>query len=245
MDRVAVISDVHGNIPALEAVLADIRSRHIKTTYCLGDLAGKGPQSALAVDMCRDWCNVVVRGNWDDFLAKETDNTTLRWHQEQLGAERLDYLRHLPNAWDFGMSGRRIRLFHASQTSVHIRVHPNASYETHRAMFANTEFTGYEQAEPDVVGYGDIHAAYVLPLYRDHKTLFNAGSVGNPLDEPMATYAILEGVLDSETVAPFAVQIVRLPYDIERAIEVAARMDMPELTPYEVELRTSIYRGRQ
>jgi protein phosphatase len=145
----------------------------------------------------------------------------------------------------FKMSGRRIRLFHASQTSVHVRVHPTAPYETLLAMFSNTEFTGHDQAEPDVVGYGDIHSAYVLALHRDAKTLFNAGSVGNPLDEPKATYAILEGVLNSEAVAPFAVQIVRLPYDIERAVEVATQMDMPELASYAVELRTAVYRGRQ
>ncbi len=245
MDRVAVISDIHGNVPALEAVLADIRARDVARVYCLGDLAGKGPQSALATDICRERCDVVIRGNWDEFMVEETDNPTLRWHQEQLGAERLDYLRQLPNTWDFRMSGRRVRLFHASQTSVHLRVYSDAPYETHLAMFANTEFTGYAQAEPDVVGYGDLHAAFVRPLYLDNKTLFNAGSVGNALDEPSATYAILEGVLDSETVASFSIQLLRLPYDVERAIDIAEQMEMPELAPYAVELRTAIYRGRQ
>ncbi|MBA3534866.1 MAG: metallophosphoesterase family protein [Ardenticatenales bacterium] len=245
MNKIAVISDIHGNIPALEATLADIRERDIKHIYCLGDLVGKGPQSALAVDMIREQCEVVIRGNWDDFMPLESDNVMTQWNQEQLGQERLAYLGALPNVVDFQMSGKRVRLFHASQTSVHKRIHMDDSYETHLEMFANTEFTGYVQPEPDVVGYGDIHAVYVRALYLDHKTLFNAGSVGNPLDEPLATYVILEGRLHSDVPAPFGLQIVRLPYDIERVIEIAREMDMPEIEPFAIEVRTAVYRGRQ
>jgi protein phosphatase len=245
VDRIAIISDIHGNIPALETVLADIQARGIETIYCLGDLVGKGPQSALAVDICRARCEIVIRGNWDDFIGSATGNPTLRWHQQQLGPERLDYLRQLPNTIDLTMSGRRIRLFHASQTSVHVRVLPGRSLEPLLAMFSNTPFTGYDLAEPDVVGYGDIHAAYLLSLPHGHRTLFNVGSVGNPLDEPTAAYAILEGLLNSDQKAPFTIQLVRLPYDIERAIDLAASLDMPALEPYAAELRTSVYRGRQ
>jgi hypothetical protein len=70
--------------------------------------------------------------------------------------------------------------------------------------------------------HGNIHATFARTLYRHQKTLFNSGSGGNPLDEPTAAYAILEGQLHGPTPAPFAVQIVRLPYDIERAITLAA-----------------------
>jgi len=70
MDKIAVISDVHGNIPALEAVLADIRERGIDLIYNLGDLIGKGARSDLVVDRCREVCQVIVRGNWDDHLLR-------------------------------------------------------------------------------------------------------------------------------------------------------------------------------
>ena len=66
--------------------------------------------------------------------------------------------------------------------------------EVFRGMFTNTEFTG-DGPTPSVVGYGDIHGTYLevdLGL-----TLFNAGSVGNPLDAPGAPYVILEGEIDS------------------------------------------------
>lgn len=245
MDKVAVISDIHGNLTALETVLADIERRGIETIYCLGDLAGKGPRGSAVVDCCRQVCTAVVRGNWDEIMGHSEENPVLNWHQAQLGPERIDYLCGLNNSFDLWLSGRRIRLFHASAESPFVRVYEDSDAETHLGMFANTAFTGTAVPAPTVVGYGDIHLAYVRPFYRHQKTLFNAGSVGNPLDEPLATYAILEGVRDSRTAAPFAIQLVRLPYDIEGEIAVAAEMKMPELKPYAKELRTAVYRGRQ
>ncbi len=243
LDKIAIISDIHGNMVALETVLADIRRRGIDTIYCLGDLVGKGPRSAEVVDRCRESCELIVRGNWDDFMPKEEENLTTLWHKAQLGSERLAFLNQLPFSYDFMISGKRIRLFHASQSSVYTRVYFFNDYETQLAMFSNTEATGFDSPEPDVVGYGDIHAAFSLPL-REQKMLFNAGSVGNPLDQTLATYVIMEGELHGTKVAPFNLQIMRLPYDIEREIEVATSMNMPELEPYVKELRTGVYRGR-
>ncbi|GAB3811728.1 hypothetical protein GCM10028820_03450 [Tessaracoccus terricola] len=68
LDRIALISDVHGNLTALEAVLADIAARGITRVLNLGDTAGKGPRGEAAVRRCREVCEVNVRGNWDDFL---------------------------------------------------------------------------------------------------------------------------------------------------------------------------------
>jgi protein phosphatase len=244
LDKIAVISDIHGNIPALETVLGDIRGRGIDLIYNLGDLVGKGANSDVAVDMCREACQVIVRGNWDDNLPQGTYESA-DWYRVQVGAERLAYLSNLPVVYDFRLSGKRVRLFHASQTSLYNRVHMYQPYETHLAMFENTPFTGLDTLPPDIVGYGDIHAAYMLSLSRHNKTLFNAGSVGNPLDMPMATYVILSGMLDSTKPAPFSIEIIRLPYDIERAIEDGRKIDLPELDYYAVELRTAVYRGRQ
>ncbi|MCP5099799.1 MAG: metallophosphoesterase family protein [Chloroflexi bacterium] len=244
LDQVAIISDIHGNMTAFNCVLADIKRRGIETILCLGDLAGKGPHGAEAIDCCREICDAVVRGNWDDFMAEESDNPILSWHQDRLGEERLAYLNQLPPSYDFVISGKCIRLFHASQTSVYTRIYPSDAYDVHLDMFTNTEFTGFSQPKPDVVGYGDIHAAYSLPLYRHQKTLFNAGSVGNPLDEPFATYVILSGHLNNTQPGQFGLEIIRMPYDIEREIAEAAALDMPELEPYAMELRTAVYRGR-
>jgi len=247
LNRVAIISDIHGNLPALQTVLEDIRARSVDALYCLGDLVGKGPQGDAVIDLCRETCDGVVKGNWDEVIAHPSDFLDAQWHQGQLGEERLNYLRDLPHTINLTMSGKRTRLYHASEKSVFTRVLIDVPNERRLAMFSNTEFTGFDMSEPDVVGYGDIHAAYVLPL--SGKTLFNVGSVGNPLDEPLASYALLEGELDSnkpsDKPAPFSIQIVRIPYDIEAAIAVAKQMDTPELEPYAKELRTAVYRGRQ
>lgn len=65
MERIAVISDIHANLAALKAVWADIERRGIGRIFCLGDLVGKGPYPAEAVDEIRQRCEVVLQGNWD------------------------------------------------------------------------------------------------------------------------------------------------------------------------------------
>lgn len=248
MDKIAVISDVHGNMPALETVLEDIQQRGIEMIYNLGDIIGKGPRSPEAVDLCREACQVIIKGNWEEAVPRSAmrGDEGAVWYCDQLGAERLAYLDGLPDVHDFWMSGKRVRLYHASHESVHTRIYPWQSYETHLAMFENTPFTGMDVPAPDVVGYGDIHSAYMLSLYREQKILFNTGSAGNPMDMPLATYAILNGKLDSQEPGSFSVDFVRLPYDIERAVADAEAVPvLPELEAYVVELRTAVYRGRQ
>jgi protein phosphatase len=77
------------------------------------------------------------------------------------------------------------------------------------------------------------------------KSFFNAGSVGNPLDMPLASYIVLSVTLDCRTVGAFSIEFVRLPYDIEREIEEAYRVGVPEAELYAVELRTAVYRRSQ
>jgi predicted phosphodiesterase len=240
LDSIALISDIHGNMPALDAVLADIDRRGIERIICLGDLVGKGPDSVAVVDFCASRCEAVVRGNWDDGMATAPNpSPSLLWHRERLGPDRLAYLATLPNSIDLTLSGHQMRLLHASPQGVYRRVHQADPIETLESMFENTEFTGYGSA-PDVVGYADIHSAYVRTWRQ--RILFNVGSVGNPLDMTLACYAILEG--DSGGPGPLSVSIVRVPYDIERAIADAEAVAMPELEAYAKELRTAVYRGR-
>jgi protein phosphatase len=242
VDRIAIISDIHGNIPALDAVEQDIRARGITKVMCLGDLVGKGPHSEVAVDRIRQLCEVVVQGNWDDFIGKKNDPVLL-WHQKRLGPSRLRYLSELPYSYDFMMSGKLIRLFHASAESLYHRVQPWDPLEKRNALFSAVIAGGnpQETRQPDVVGYGDIHNAYVQHL--GGRLLFNAGSVGNPLDMAQASYAILEGTLNSEQPRAFSLQLLRIPYDIELAIREAEHEGMPDLAPYIQELRTARYRG--
>ncbi|QJC51621.1 metallophosphoesterase family protein [Paenibacillus albicereus] len=238
MERIAIISDVHGNMPALEAVLLDIQARGIARVICLGDLAGKGPEPAEAVDAVRERCETVIRGNWDDFLRLPTDDETLRWHQERLGPERLRYLQELPFCTELRIGGRLVRFVHASPQSVYRRIQPWDSEADRWSMFDPPD--GFEGVA-DALGYGDIHQAYAQHVRG--RLLFNCGSVGNPLDLNQASYAVLEGRRDAGAEAPFALQLIRVPYDIEEAVARAERLAMPQLEPYRQELVTGRYRG--
>jgi protein phosphatase len=247
LESVAIISDIHGNLTALEAVMENISARGIRTIYCLGDLVGKGPNSAKCLDRIREKCEVVVLGNWDEGIQKITDNEVMNWHRDQLGEERLNYLSTLPFHYDFYMSGKYIRLYHASAKSIHHRVVPMIHPKGEKlAMFENTEWITplVEDKTPDIIGFGDIHAALIEPI-DNQRTLFNAGSVGNPLDIPQATYAILHGIKDSTELGPISIEIARVPYDIEKEIQIATDMDMPYVEPYALELREAIYRWSQ
>lgn len=240
MDRIAVISDIHGNLPALESVLLDIHQRGIKRVICLGDIAGKGPSSAEAVDLIRRHCESVIKGNWDFFLTEQDDTEMLQWHQSALGAERLAYLKTLPIYLEFYISGKLIRLCHASPNDLFHRVYVNSDLSKRMRLF---EATPTYPHVSDVVGYGDIHGAFVDHF--DGLTLFNVGSVGNPLEITQASYGILEGQFGGLEKSAFAITLVRLPYDIDRAIAHANNSDMPDKEAYIKELVTGVYRGRQ
>ncbi|MGC4105657.1 MAG: metallophosphoesterase family protein [Thermomicrobiales bacterium] len=234
MERIAVISDIHGNMTALRAVLADIKARGITRIVNLGDLAGKGPDGDRVVDLCREICEVNVRGNWDEDLARGVASPWATPIQEQLGPERLAWLGALPFAYDIEFGGKRIRLLHASPQGVFHRVLQRGDDTLKLAMFETTEHTN-PAFLPDVVGYGDIHTAYIRTF--PGKVLFNAGSVGNPLDLTMAAYAVLES--DG---ASLAINLVHVPYDIEAELRRARESGMPFYDEYAFELRTGRYR---
>jgi predicted phosphodiesterase len=242
LTQIALISDIHGNIPALEAVLKDIKQRGIETIYCLGDLIGKGPHGDIAVDMVRTHCQKVIKGNWDDFIGMETDDPVLQWHQHRLGSERLQYLAELPYILEFMMSGKRIRLFHASPRSVYERIQPWDDQEKLETLFHSSPLCK-DPRIADVAGYADIHNAYHQHL--DGRTLFNTGSVGNPLEMPEASYVILDGIYDSEDPAPFNIQFIRVPYPIEQAVQDALESGMPSPEEYILEVRTGRYQVRK
>lgn len=240
MDKIAIISDIHGNLPALEGVLADIQARGIERVFCLGDIAGKGPSSAEALDLIRKHCEAVVKGNWDFFLTEQENPEILLWHQNALGVERLQYLRELPIYLEFYMSGKWIRLCHASPNDLFHRVYANSDKVKRLRLFEATETHPHPS---DVVGYGDIHGAFIDHF--DGLTLFNVGSVGNPLELTQASYGIIEGDFGAAEPSAFAITLVRVPYDIEMAIAHANATDMPEKDDYIKELRTAVYRGRK
>ena len=245
-NRIAIVSDIHGNLTAFQAVLDDIAERRIETVYCLGDMVGKGPASAEIVDICRDLCPVVIRGNWEDGLAhnRYVLNPIHQWHKDRLGADRLRWMGQLPMAYEFVLSGKRVRLMHATPQELHAKINNQGSYRKWMKMFSNTEMLGLSTPSPDIVIFGHTHRSLVYNLSEDGKLLINSGSVGNSTDRlRMATYLILEGKLDLAEPAMFSYQIVRLPYNIDSALAEARAAELPDFSFYEYEQRNGDYRA--
>ncbi|MCA9880260.1 MAG: metallophosphoesterase family protein [Thermomicrobiales bacterium] len=241
MERIALISYIHGNMPALEAVLDDIARRGMTRILCLGTMEDRGLRGADVVDRVRACCEAVVRACWEDGLAAaDIDHPLARWHLSRLGSDRLACLATLPFSLDTVLSGRHICLPHASPQSVNAHVFPDAPEERLLAMFENSDLTG-DWPLPDIVIYGDTH----VPAWRPFgsRVLLNVGSVSSPLDGQCdATYAIIEGHA-GPAVAALGHTIVRVPYDVERAIRDASEARLPNWEVYATDLRTGQFTG--
>ena len=248
--KIAVISDIHGNLPALEAVLDDIARRQVDKTICLGDIIGKGPSSKEALDICRANCDLIVQGNWEAVLynayrvlredteARVGDNFV--WYVNDTGAERMEYLGNLPHSAELYLSGKLVRLFHAHP--INFNRYFADSPITQRLELFGSPAASAENRQSDVAVYADIHNAYMQTL--ESKILINVGSVGNPLDMPQASYAILEGDETRDSLSSFNVQLIKVPYDIARAVALAEACCVPYLQEYIIELTTSKYFDR-
>lgn len=262
MDKVAIISDVHGNITALETVINDIESRGIDKIYCLGDSVLKGCKSDEVIDLIREKCDVVIKGNCDEALCDPNIPKGKFWTRDLIGEERASYIYNLPVSYDFYMSGYLIRLFHSSPFGLNYVYNPMFSnkdtiysateLDNALSLFENTEFIGktINDPTPDIVGYGHIHTPNIFRI--KNKTLFNPGSVGAPIEmlntdfddetnkfSTVSSYIILEGILNSKELSTISINLVRLPYDIEKEVSLLERSDLPSRQKLIKEIRSA------
>jgi len=239
MTKIALISDIHGNKTALEAVLHDIKERGINRIFCLGDLIGKGPRGSECIDIVRANCEKVIRGNWDVFIQNPADNEFVQWFQDHLTEEDFKYLASLPFYIDMELNGQLIRCVHASPRSEFERIAPG--YHTEKECLSLLENSAeteslHSDRRPDILFYGDIHTTF-LKTY-ESGILCNVGSVGNSLDLTNASYVIVDG-----TYATNAVQFIRVPYDKDAELKIAKKMDLVGYQQYYDELMYAQYRG--
>ena len=229
LKEIALVADLHGNLPATAALDADLNRRGIETVYCLGDIVGKGPSSAETFDWAIRRCQVIVQGNWDYGIGEKLFPND-QFYYDQLGPERMQRLRALPREHSFSLSGRKIRLIHGRPVMKSLLT-PSASAECLMPLF-----------EPDyqVVGYADIHRQG-LRMVNTSGILFNTGAVGNPLGVTMVQYAILRGD-ETDASAPLDINFVTLPYDREQAIrDTDAQEALPNGALFSRELKTGVY----
>jgi putative phosphoesterase len=189
--RIAIISDVHANLAALESI-----EEPYDQLLCLGDLVDYGPQPREAIHWVRERALRVICGNHDHALGynvdcrcapimKEASVTTRRWHSSLLSQDEKEYLRRLPITERLEVAGATFHLAHASPTGDLYDYHiiPDAPDE------ALTE--AIEGIEADFILLGHTH----LPMLRTigTTTIVNPGSVGQPRHgDPRPSYAIWE-----------------------------------------------------
>lgn len=233
MRRIALVADLHGNLPATMALDADLKRRNLTEIWCLGDIVGKGPSSAETFDWAMNHCSIILRGNWDEGIAKRHFSRNDQFYYDQLGEKRMQKLGELPLEHHFTLSGKRIRLLHGRPIMPELQSIRDTS-DNLRWLF-DPDF--------DVVGYADVHRPGYRSLYFPG-LLFNTGSVGNALGVPMVQYAILQGE-DGDTPAPLDITFISVPYDNEQAIRDAENTPgFPGLECYIKEIRHGEY-GRK
>jgi diadenosine tetraphosphatase ApaH/serine/threonine PP2A family protein phosphatase len=255
-DAIAIISDTHANLTALEAVLRDIDARGIKHTIMLGDVAGKGPRPVQVLEALRERSIPCLFGNWDELLVRHllfdapsempTMTEALEWQRDRLGRERLEWLQSLPYALDVPRAGGLVRFVHASSRGLWVRVRENDPLENFYDLFSATPQVGLDAPTPIAVGYGDIHTVLIrhlrsfpeIDMSLRGAMVFNVGSVGNPLDSSVPSYAIMHGSQQLE------ISFIRVPYDFELECRVAMESGMPQLEEYLEETRSGMYRPR-
>lgn len=230
--KIAFVADLHGNLPAVRALEADLLAQRPDRIICLGDVVGKGPSNAETFDWAASHCDLIIGGNWDYGVGfQQFPNDQFYW--EQLGPERLEQLRHLPRESEITLSGRRIRLMHGRPVMERL-ITVRDTLEEIQAFFTDANGQPF-----DVVLYADAHRQAMRTV--NPGLFINTGSVGNALGVPYCCYALVEGQPGSDP-APFEVRLRQLPYDREQAIRDAeAAPRVPRIDTYINEIRTAVY----
>ncbi|HYO88128.1 MAG TPA: metallophosphoesterase family protein [Candidatus Limnocylindrales bacterium] len=229
MQSVTIFGDIHGNAPALAAVLQEIDARGLTNLYCLGDLVGYGVQPNEVVTTIRSRSIPTIMGNYDLGVGNDSDDCgcaykaevdeargkrSIAWTNAHTDVDHKAYLRGLPASIPLALGELRVLLVHGSPRKVNEYLYETRPDESFERIL--------DGVEADVLVCGHTHLPYhkVLPSGRH---VINAGSVGKPKDlDPRAAFIVLQAEgLD------LSVEFVRVPYDVEAAASAIEATDMP------------------
>jgi len=244
--KLALFSDIHGNLYALRAVLADIRARGVDMVFCGGDLVGYGSFPNEVISLIRENHIPTIMGNYDrgighdlddcgcayrDELSKALGKRSIAWTREKVTPENKAYLRNLPERISLKIGDYRILMVHGSPRKINEYLYADRPAASLLRMF--------EAEKVDIIICGHTHLPYVLKLKAGAGivagtapqksgesqtksgsvyTLVNSGSAGKPKDgDPRAGYVLME-FQDGGV----DLEIIRVEYDVEamaRAVE--------------------------
>jgi len=244
--RLAILSDIHANLPALQAVLDDVEGAGVGELWCLGDVVGYGAQPDECASLVAERCAVCLVGNHDLAVLGELDISSfspaaaaaVRWTQQEAKPETLDFLRGLEPADE----GRDVALYHASPRDPvwEYVLWPDQAAECIAIQAARVSLIGHshvalffvmgedrrprsaQSLELDEAARGAQAGAGTRLDLSEGRWLVNPGSVGQPRDgDPRAAW------LELDTDA-WEATYHRVEYEIDRAASAIEATDLPE-----------------
>jgi predicted phosphodiesterase len=235
MSRIAVFSDVHGNLPALKATLKDIEDRDVDQVFCLGDLVDCAPWTNEVIELIRTSHITCLMGNHDERIAFDLPLFRLKKHSIQEAEARelaiaytrrtvsdrsKDYLAGLPAqlslGFDLNGQKRNLLMVHGSPRSNDEYIYPNHD--------AQDLITMMDENRADILMMGHTHQSFIREEELEGRIVINCGSVGRSKEgEPLASYALLE-------LSPSGInaEIVKLPYPVTETIAAIKSSPIPD-----------------
>jgi putative phosphoesterase len=233
--KLGIISDIHGNIAALDAVLSDLNGHGVEGVYCLGDLVGYAAFPNEVIDRIQQKKIPTLAGNYDDGVGFDRDecgcayrdpeeqrrgDLSLRWTQKAVTPERKEFLRSLPFDIRLEADGKRVRLVHGSPRRMNEYLFEERPLSSFKRLAAGSEC--------DVLIFGHTHKPYTKTV--DGVLFVNAGSVGKPKDgDPRACYVVLD------TSGAVSVKFHRVAYDIPRMAAAIRETELPDTFAADIE----------
>ncbi len=216
--KIAVLSDIHANLQALETVFADAESRGIGVFLNAGDSIGFGSCPNEVVELLCEKNVLSIVGNFDlDVIegkakAKGVKNLALKFARKELAKSCEFYLFSLPHELRLEVAGKKLLVTHGSPESIEEHIYQDTPIERLKSLT--------DEAKADVIIVGHSHEQFYKET--NDACFVNPGSVGRPGDgKPQTAYAVL-------SFNPFKVELIRLDYDVEDAADALRKKGLPE-----------------
>jgi putative phosphoesterase len=220
--KIAVISDIHGNVDALSTFLEDIATENVDTIICLGDLVGYGPYPNEVISIIRSRNILCIKGNYDNSVVdneysyiRETplNSFSLPWTVNELTEKNRLFLQNLPSTIKLTFGDKKLLFVHGSPDKIN----------EYLLRDADNTLNIMNSINEDILFCAHTH----LPDIKEfsNKLYVNCGSIGKPkIGRPNITYCLLN--IDGE--ASVSANIKEITYDINNLVKRMHELDFPK-----------------
>jgi putative phosphoesterase len=235
--RIAVLSDIHGNLLGLDACLADLESQGgADALVVAGDICLGGPKPKKVLQRLEEVGAACVRGNTDRYLSEDdsseefepAESAQIAWTRREIGERWISWLKELPFALRIGDDENQLLVVHANPKTDHEHVWPDADEIELKRLIGDDGATA--------IAFGHLHVPFVRVWHG--KLLVNVSSAGLPKDgDPRAGYAIF-----TERDGGWQVKHRRIPFDVKKVATQLADCGIPESAELIATLRRHRYK---